>query len=132
MAIFPPVPPVPPLSLGGAISSDNNAPMGLGYGSITSMRDELMVARAMGMINASYKSNDPRTDGAWRFNLLRDRLRLDSQEIQDKLPHIATVYDSTSEKVFVTFVRNGAMVVYEDDAGMFPSDVLVTTLRLCL
>lgn len=68
----------------------------------------------------------------FRRSMLLDRLRLHSHEVTGKLPQLGTTYGQKEQKVFVHFLRGGKLVVFEDDAGMYPSDQLTTQVRLCL
>ena len=77
--------------------------------------------------------NDPYsvsiTNDLWRARMLSMRLRLSEGQA---LPfqHISTGLGG--DHVFVFLVHNGEPVTLRDDAAMFPSDTLITQLRLLL
>jgi len=48
----------------------------------------------------------------------------------DNLPFDDIYTSLGKEKVFVFVVQNGVPIIFEDDIGLFPSDTLVTQLRL--
>ena len=68
-----------------------------------------------------------------RMHWLAIRLRVrdtDSELIDMGLEHISTHYTGGADKVFVFVVQDGKPVTLEDDASLFPSDKLITALRL--
>jgi len=62
-----------------------------------------------------------------RKAMIAMRLRVPSLA-EFPFPHFATIY--ANDIVYVTIVTDKGAVMFEDDAGMFPSDVLVSQLRL--
>lgn len=62
-----------------------------------------------------------------RLRMIGMRLRLDNGE---KFPFEYLDTHVSGEKVFVFIVQNGTHAVLEDELQMFPSDTLVTQLRL--
>lgn len=86
-------------------------------------------AQAAGMsewIATSQVADDISTD-SWRMRALAMRLRI-SEGHQLPFQHLSTAW--TGEKVFVFVVEHDQAVTLEDDANLFPSDVLITQLRL--
>lgn len=65
-----------------------------------------------------------------RMAQLEMRLRMTFHELRTKLLGLGTTYEEG--KVYVHFVRAGALQVFTDEPAMFPSDALVNNLRLCL
>lgn len=63
----------------------------------------------------------------WRMRALAMRLRI-HEGMKMPFQHIHTVW--TGEKVFVFVVQKGEAVTLTDDSGLFPSDTLITQLRL--
>lgn len=104
------------------------------YRAATKHRTNMMVA-PVGGLSGSYQQT-PSFSGMnhhpTRVEMLAARLRLDVGEMYRKLEGLYTTHIEGSDKVFVTFVGKGELVVFEDSAGMYPSDALVTSLRLCL
>lgn len=64
-----------------------------------------------------------------RTDLIAARLRIREA---DRLPWDALFTHIAGEKVFVFIVANGDAVKLEDELGLFPSDTLITQLRLLL
>lgn len=99
-----------------------------------SKRDPLLleIEKARAMANertynpASQVADDISTD-LWRMRALAMRLRI-SEGHQLPFQHLSTAW--TGEKVFVFVVEHDQAVTLEDDANLFPSDVLITQLRL--
>ena len=65
----------------------------------------------------------------WRFRLLCARLRV-PEGVKAPFQHLDTAW--IGEKVFVFVVQKGTPVVLEDPSSLFPSDTLVTALRLLI
>jgi hypothetical protein len=63
--------------------------------------------------------------------MMEMRLRVRHGDLKASLHGLGTTFEG-GDKVFVHFVRNDELVVFEDDAGLFPSDALITKLRLCI
>lgn len=66
-------------------------------------------------------------DEHYRATMIAMRLRL---QHTDWFPYQYLSTALTGDKVFVFVVQDGQPVVLEDDATMFPSDALITQLRL--
>lgn len=64
---------------------------------------------------------------SWRMRAIAMRLRI-PQGSKHPFQHLSTAW--TGEKVFVFVVENDQAVVLEDGSALFPSDTLVTQLRL--
>jgi hypothetical protein len=64
---------------------------------------------------------------SWRHSAIGTRLRLD---VGEKLPFDELETALGDDKVYVMIVTNGKGVMLEDDRALFPSDTLVTQLRL--
>lgn len=64
---------------------------------------------------------------AWRMRSLAMRLRVKEGH---KFPfqHISTAW--AGDKVFIFVLSKGQPVTFEDDAALFPSDTIITALRL--
>jgi hypothetical protein len=83
-------------------------------------------ARNMGRRQDIHNSDD-------RINWIAIRLRVIPEEgacIDFGVEHISTHYHDGAEKVFIFVVQDGKPVTLEDDASLFPSDTLITALRL--
>ena len=63
----------------------------------------------------------------WRLHALAMRLRVREG---DGFPfrHISTAW--AGEKIFIFIVTKNGAVTFEDDAALFPSDTIITALRL--
>ena len=64
---------------------------------------------------------------SWRMRAIAMRLRV-HEGMKMPFHHINTAW--TGEKVFVFVVQKGEAVVLTDDSALFPSDTLITQLRL--
>lgn len=78
---------------------------------------------------ASYREFDVENP-TFRRDLLCARLRINWAELGRRLSGIATTYGQ--DYVFVHFISSGEMTAFKDEAGLYPSDQLITALRLCL
>ena len=67
------------------------------------------------------------TADQWRMRALAMRLRIAEGSMMP-FQHISTAY--TGEQVFIFVVQNGEAVVLTDESSLFPSDTLITQLRL--
>jgi hypothetical protein len=72
-------------------------------------------------------STDPITSNNGRMAMLRSRLRI-APELQLPFDQLYTL--ATEEKVFVVFMHDNQLAMLEDHAGLYPSDTLITQLRL--
>lgn len=79
---------------------------------------ELEAARKTG-----WRSN-PET----RMNMIRSRLQLNTLPFH----HLSTAVPESSSKVFVYILYKEDALILEDDPELFPSDALVTKLRLLM
>jgi len=79
-----------------------------------------------GIVHPGQVNDDISTDN-WRLHALAMRLRVREGY---KLPfqHISTAW--SGDKVFIFVVSKGQPVTFEDDAALFPSDTIITALRL--
>lgn len=82
----------------------------------------------MGGYEINQVSTDPVRNQAGRLKLLSMRLRLPENAIPKGFTDLHTTLEG--DKVFVFIVLRGKAVTLEDDAGMFPSDTLITQIRL--
>lgn len=75
---------------------------------------------------SSTVADDISTD-LWRLRAIAMRMRIPEG---NRLPfqHVSTAW--TGEKVFVFVVENDKPAVLEDESALFPSDTLITQLRL--
>jgi hypothetical protein len=64
---------------------------------------------------------------SWRRSAIGTRLQL---EVGERLPFDELETALGDDKVYVMIVTNGKGVMLEDDRALFPSDTLVTQLRL--
>lgn len=64
---------------------------------------------------------------SWRMRAIAMRLRV-AEGMKLPFQHINTAW--AGEKVFVFVVQRGEAVVLTDDSNLFPSDTLITQLRL--
>jgi len=85
-----------------------------------------------GMVNSAYEPAETILTASGRTRMIASRLRISVRELTEKLAGIGTSYVEGDEKVYTHFVGAGELVVFPDDAHMFPSDSLVTSLRLCI
>ena len=70
---------------------------------------------------------DPITTNNGRMSMLRSRLRI-APDLQLPFDQLYTL--ATEEKIFVVFMHDNQLAILEDHAGLYPSDTLVTQLRL--
>jgi len=77
--------------------------------------------------NVYKNSADDISSESYRSKMLGMRLRLKEGE---RFPFDSIHTSLGKEKVFVFIVQNDKAATLEDDVGMFPSDTLVTQLRL--
>ena len=68
------------------------------------------------------------TSESWRRDAINMRLRNTQGSIPKGLSDLKTSF--SADKVFVFIVTGDKAVVLEDEAGMFPSDTLITQIRL--
>lgn len=71
---------------------------------------------------ASAIENEP-----YRFKLLAMRLRMLEGE---KFPFEHLFTGHTGDKVFVVIIDKGECLTFEDSAALFPSDTLITQIRM--
>lgn len=88
----------------------------------------LMGGGAGGAVQVSVK--ELIEDNAFRSNILAGRLRLSVFDLAKSLGGFGTTMGK--DKVFVHFVRDDELVVFSDDVGLYPSDDLITKIRLCI
>lgn len=72
-------------------------------------------------------STDTLSSDVWRMRSLAMRLRVKEGH---KMPfqHISTAW--SGDKVFIFVISKGQPVTFEDDVALFPSDTIITALRL--
>lgn len=70
---------------------------------------------------------DPITTNNGRMSMLRSRLRI-APDLQLPFDQLYTL--ATEEKIFVVFLHDNQLAILEDHAGLYPSDTLITQLRL--
>lgn len=68
------------------------------------------------------------SNASWRMSAINMRLRDNYDGTPKGLQDMHTTL--SGDKVFIFIVVRGEAVVLEDEASMFPSDVLVTKIRL--
>lgn len=85
-------------------------------------------ARAMGIERGQDIHN---SDARMNWIAIRLRVLPDEGAYTDfGIEHISTHYTDGAEKVFIFVVQDGKPVTLEDNASLFPSDTLITALRL--
>lgn len=81
------------------------------------------------MTQQSLVPKEPLEDDHWRLKLLGMRLRLSEGQTWP-FQHITTAL--TEEQVLIFLVKNDKGVILEDERGLFPSDALITQLRVLM
>ena len=84
----------------------------------------------IGSYGVNPTSPDPVRHQAGRLKLLSMRLRIAESAIPKGFTDLHTTLEG--DRVFVFIVLKGKALTLEDDAGMFPSDTLVTQIRLLM
>lgn len=83
------------------------------------------IIRSSSTLASSMTSNI--TDATFRHRILAMRLRIREGEL---LPFQDLFTSFAGDKVFIFIVKKNEAITLEDDASMYPSDALVTQLRL--
>ena len=90
----------------------------------------ITAAHQMGSYGVNTTSPDPVRHQAGRLKILAMRLRIAESTIPKGFTDLHTTLEG--DRVFVFIVLKGKALTLEDDAGMFPSDTLVTQIRLLM
>lgn len=87
-------------------------------------------AKEAAVVNGRYRpeKTDDIANDTWRWNALAMRLRIETNRANLGFQHLSTAY--IGESVFVFVVESDTPVTLTDQAGLFPSDTLITQLRL--